>query len=387
MNKLPAVFEQTLDGGGLLVYNYINKKHNRRKERNKNMKKILLPEAGKDMQYYRANLHCHTNISDGRRSPEEIKELYASHGYSVVAYTDHNVFLSHDELNDESFLALHGYEININDPFDFNHPRTQKCHLNLIALDPDNMTQICHHRNKYSNGNSKLYRDKIQFDESLPDYVRVYSPDGVNDVIKKGRDAGFFVTYNHPTWSLESYPDYSRYHGMNAMEIVNYGCIAMGYEDDNGRVYDDLLNQGKRLYCIATDDNHNAHPDDDPLSDSLGGYTMIAAPALEYRAITSALEAGQFYAVQGSCEHTGPEITSLVYEDGKLTVKTNGAWRIRLVTSARCKGKLRAAHDGEELHEACFDINPDEIWFRVVVVDHRGGKAYTNAYFKKDLEA
>ncbi len=351
------------------------------------MKKILLPEAGSGVNYYRANLHCHTTVSDGHKTPEQVKELYASHGYSVVAYTDHNVLLSHEDLNDENFLALNGYEINVNDPFNFNYPRTKKCHLNLIALEPDNLTQICHHRTKYSTGNSKLYRDQVKFDETLSDYVRIYSGDGINDIIEKGREGGFFVTYNHPTWSLESYPDYSNYHGMNAMEIVNFGCVMMGYEDDNGRVYDDLLNQGKQIFCLATDDNHNSHADDSPLSDSLGGYTMIAAPALEYRQITSALENGLFYSVQGTNEHEGPEIRGLEYEDGVLTVKTSDARRIQLVTSARCKGKMKAAREGDVLNEVKFNISADEVWFRVVVTGVEGGKAYTNAYFKKELDA
>ena len=34
------------------------------------MKKYLLPETG---QFYKANLHCHTTVSDGRMTPEEVK--------------------------------------------------------------------------------------------------------------------------------------------------------------------------------------------------------------------------------------------------------------------------------------------------------------------------
>ena len=71
------------------------------------MKKFLLPESG---NYYKANLHCHTNISDGNRTPEEIKSAYKAHGYSIVAYTDHDVFIPHPELCDESFLALNSME-------------------------------------------------------------------------------------------------------------------------------------------------------------------------------------------------------------------------------------------------------------------------------------
>ena len=46
---------------------------------------ILLPEAG----YYKANLHCHTTLSDGEFTPEQIKAAYQEQGYSIVAFTDH----------------------------------------------------------------------------------------------------------------------------------------------------------------------------------------------------------------------------------------------------------------------------------------------------------
>ena len=62
------------------------------------MKKYLLPQTG---QFFKANLHCHTTISDGSMTPEEIKEAYTSHGYSVVAFTDHDVLIPHPELAHE----------------------------------------------------------------------------------------------------------------------------------------------------------------------------------------------------------------------------------------------------------------------------------------------
>ena len=37
------------------------------------MKKYLLPEKG---NFYKANLHAHTNMSDGRDTPEEVKEIF-----------------------------------------------------------------------------------------------------------------------------------------------------------------------------------------------------------------------------------------------------------------------------------------------------------------------
>ena len=62
----------------------------------------FLPESG----YFKANLHCHTTLSDGAFTPEEIKAAYKAQGYSIVAFTDHRKYVHHTELNDESFLAL-----------------------------------------------------------------------------------------------------------------------------------------------------------------------------------------------------------------------------------------------------------------------------------------
>lgn len=65
-------------------------------------KKIsLLPETG---NFYKANLHCHTVISDGKLTPEEVKKAYMEQGYSVVAYTDHRNYQWHKELTYEAIV-------------------------------------------------------------------------------------------------------------------------------------------------------------------------------------------------------------------------------------------------------------------------------------------
>ena len=76
------------------------------------MKKYLLPN---DVNWYRANMHCHTTCSDGSLTPEEVKEAYKNMGYSIVAYTDHEILLDHSYLNDESFLALTSSEYSVNE--------------------------------------------------------------------------------------------------------------------------------------------------------------------------------------------------------------------------------------------------------------------------------
>ena len=343
------------------------------------MKKVLIDES---LGQYRANLHCHTTISDGSKSPEEMKEFYKAHGYSAIAFTDHEAFLTHNDLTDDSFVALNGYELSVSDGWG---PYSKCCHICFVALEPDNDIDVCYHRTQYLWGNAAGYRDKIKFDENQPDFVREYTAEGINRLIKRGRDGGFFVTYNHPTWSLEDYSNYMGYEGMNAMEIVNYGCVAAGYDDDNGHAYDDMLRGGKRIFCVATDDNHNGHPDSSPLCDSFGGCTVILAPRLGYRELTSALERGEFYAVSGTSTHRGPEIKSLVWEDGKVTIKTSAARNICLLTGSR-GSQIKAANDGETITEATFSIAEHETYFRLTVTDREGYKSYTNAYFTDMLK-
>ena len=67
----------------------------------------------KELPQYKANLHAHTTYSDGNFTPLQVKEHYKANGYSAVAFTDHDIFVFHDELKDEGFIPLHGYEMEI----------------------------------------------------------------------------------------------------------------------------------------------------------------------------------------------------------------------------------------------------------------------------------
>lgn len=344
------------------------------------MRKYLLP---KDGTFYKANLHCHSTVSDGGLTPEELKKAYMAEGYSIIAYTDHNVFIHHPELCDENFLPLNGYELDINEPgFEgATYADIKTCHLCYIALEPDNDKIVCWHRSKYrSPVNEGRYSAQTKFDENEPDYERIYNAECINDMIRRGRQAGFFVTYNHPTWSREGFTEYGRYEGMNAMEICNFGCIAVGYDDYNPHEYDEFLHQGKRIYCIATDDNHNHGTPGTRSWDSFGGFTYIKADKLEYRTITKALEEGHFYASQG------PEIRELWFEEGLLHVSCSPAEKIICIAGRR-GGQINWAEEGESVTEATFRVDPKDGYVRVEVIDHHGRPANTNAYFCDELFA
>ena len=254
----------------------------------------------------------------------------------------------------------------------------------MIAKDQSERTDPFFRAGSYRSEKLKPWLDLTDNDMTQPDTKRIYSGEFISEFMRSAHSKGFYSTYNHPVWSLESYPQYSGYANMDAMEMVNYSSVVEGYDDDNGHCYDDLLNQGKRIYAIATDDNHNHQPDDSPRCDSFGGSTVIAAPELTYDALIKALEAGSFYAASGSSTHFGPDIKSIVFEDGRVTIKTSPSRSIQMITATR---SCRAAYPnpGGQTSEATFALVDGEIWFRFVVIDSEGYKSYSNAYFVDTL--
>ncbi len=324
------------------------------------MRKYLLPETGND---YKANLHCHSTISDGRLSVERLREIYKAEGYSIIAFTDHDRLVGHNDLAEPDFLPLNGYEIAVNDQ---NDVVRRTCHFCLIALRPDNLEQVC------------VYPSKYLPEGTEATFERKYNPRAISDMMKKGREAGFFITYNHPCWSQERYPQYMAYEGMHAMEVVNYGCLTTGWDDENDHVYDDMIRGGKRIFCIATDDNHNKYPIGTRDFDSFGGFTVIRAERLEYTTITDALVRGDFYASEG------PAIKELYVEDGEVHITCSPADRIFLSTNTRSAG-MRFDESGEGITHASFKLKDEYTYIRLTVVDGKGRKAFTNAYFTEEL--
>lgn len=322
-------------------------------------KQYLLPSKGR---YYKANLHCHTVLSDGHLTAEEVKQAYMERGYSIVAFTDHRKYAWHRELDQEDFLAIAAYEVDINDfekqAGDFSRLKTY--HLNLYDTKP------------WENGQQKAA-------SILPErrYTDICS---INGYIAKMREMGFLTCYNHPYWSLQTYDDYKDLRGLFAMEIYNHGCEHDGLYGFNPQAYDEMLRTGQRLHCVATDDNHNEYPFADPMCDSFGGFTMIKAERLDYGSIMEALERGDFY------YSMGPELRDVFVEDGELVVKTSPVEKIFVVQEGRhCYKKL--ARPGETLTEARFPLTGKEGYIRVQCRDGRGLHAGTNAYFIDQIPA
>ena len=328
------------------------------------MKKWLLPQQG---EFYKANLHAHTIQSDGQNTPEEVKDIFKSKGYSVVAYTDHNVFLDRSNLCDETFIALNGVELDINGrDFGSGWLIMETCHINFIAKSQDNL-KFPYYNEKYFYANASKYSSLMKKDESTYNYERVYTPQCISEMLLGGQQRGFYTVYNHPTGSLERYPIYSKYENMNAMEIYN------GVWSNDTHVYDDMISLGKKIHCVGGDDSHS-------LDGSGFSWTMIKAERLGYREIMQALEDGNFYASQG------PSIYELYVEDGVINIKTSDAQAIFFSTASRSPGRIyKRAQEGKYLNQATFKVLLESKYVRIIVVGPNGKTPSTNVYYVEDL--
>ena len=333
------------------------------------MEKVLF---GSRKNKYKANMHCHSTLSDGKLSPEELKEYYKSHGYSILAITDHEHLNNNSYLDDEDFLTLTSCEVAIKE---FPKESTLKnfdmkvCHLNFYAKDQKNVNNFFY--NSVYDHFSAVER-RNSFEKPEFDVERIYGAEGINALIKSAIDNGFFVAYNHPRWSLENYREYSKYENLWGVEIFNTSCNRDGIYEYDLNVHDDFWRDGKRIFVTSGDDNHNK------IDDSFGTFVMVEADELKYSKIIDALLKGEFYT------STGPEIIKITVKDNLVTVECSNAKSIFYSTHGRRCSHVTAS-EGEYINTATFEIRDTDIYFRISVVDEFGKRADSQAYFLEEI--
>lgn len=336
--------------------------------RNTENMRVLLD---KNKGFYKANLHTHTHLSDGTASPEEIKAAYKANGYSVVAFTDHEFVTDVSCLTDKDFVALNGCELTVKE-CDTQSTKTngtlKVTHLCLYAQKPTTVTTPCF---------SHLYAKKFINEHSegkfrhVGEYNRVYSPEGISDLIRRSHEAGFLVCYNHPGWSLELDGRYLGYEGLDFVEIFNTGCAQTGFPDDES-VFATMLTEGKKIFCTAADDCHGGGLEY-PKGDAFLGFVMINSDTLSYESVICALKSGNFYA------SSGPKIFSLTLEGNKVTVECDECRKITLFHRGRFSKSIHS--DGDTpITSAAFNLREGADGFRIKIENSEGRCAWTQFY-------
>lgn len=318
--------------------------------------KLGLPE---NCNQYKGNLHSHTINSDGHLTPYESAEMFRTHGYSFVCFSDHERYTDYrKELNRDDFIILPGLEAS----------------ANYFENEGDKRPLKVHHMNGI------LGTKEMENSHTQPKHLEIIPPpcyyhtwNGAkagNELAEKLSSFGMLVTYNHPLWSRVTFPEFADIEGIWALEIFNYNTVNECAEGADTADWDRILRSGRNIYAFASDDNHN----EGKFDDAMGGWIQVFAPKLTQDDIVNALLTGEFYS------SSGPMIYGFGVKDGKAYVRCSECERINFV----CGGFVGAsktfiAHSRDGLRDAEITLTGRETYIRAECIDYAGKCAWTNA--------
>lgn len=300
-------------------------------------------------RFWRGNLHTHSTLSDGALPVDKVVEAYQRVGYDFLQMSEH--FMPH---------------------FDWPVADTRKFHSNNFT------TLIGAELHAPATGVGELWHIVAA---GLP---LDFEPRGENetgaDIARRAAGEGAFISIAHPGWSQLTLEDGLALDVAHSVEIYNTGCDVENDRGDGSYLLDQLLNQGKRLTCNATDDAHFTHGD----LDAFGGWVQVKAQSLDPEELLRALKAGHFYSSQG------PQIYEMSVEGDELRVACSPVNSISLVGgTSRTQTKVgqaicEARLDLSKLDNGWIAATPSK-WLRLVVRDAAGRKAWTNPIWLDEL--
>jgi hypothetical protein len=291
-------------------------------------------------RFWRGNLHTHSNLSDGALAPAAVVEAYKNAGYDFMQLSEH--FIEHFDFpiadtrgfRSNNFTTLLGAELHA--------PETRVGELwHIVAA-------------------------------GLPlDFPRNRPGETGADVALRAREAGAFIGIAHPAWSQLTLEDGLTIGSAHAVEIYNHGCAIENDRGDGWYLLDQMLTGGQRLSAFATDDAHFKTPD------HFGGWVHVKAESLDPDALLKALKLGHYYSSMG------PQIHSIDLTGRDISIACSPADTITVV----CGNSRSVVRNGRAITEASFDLRKLERgwlmrqpspWFRVVVIDQAGRRAWSN---------
>ncbi len=291
----------------------------------------------------KGGLHCHTTRSDGRGSPEEVIRLHDQNGYDFLALTDHRIYNHTNYAPNCPITIIPGMEID--------------------HYLPANGGLRCYHT--VCLGPAKEDGNRFDDGESFPS-GSVESDEEYQPILDSLHAGGNLTMLCHPEWSGTPARYFENLKGNFAMEIWNTGCVLENDMDMDAAYWDDLLDQGKKIYGAATDDGH-------AMNQHCKGWVMVNAEN-NVSDILDALREGKFYS---SC---GPEIYDFYLENDTVVIECSPAAKIRL-HSMKHPTRICRSEDGT-LTRAEFKIKKEDYrYIRITVIDSNGKYAWTNPIF------
>ena len=296
----------------------------------------LLP-AKNSTNYYKGNLHGHSNHSDGALKPDEVINEYKNLGYDFTCLSEHlwkgekfanEVVLDTTNLNENNFIVIPSAELHCKGK---KYVKNELWHIVANGLSVD----------------FKCANDE----ERAP------------EMIQRAIDSGAFVTIAHPEWYKLTFDECMSVSHAHGVEIYNHSCHIEAARGFGTATADYLLEENKKIFLTATDDSHFRMPD------AGGGWVMVASDDLNEKSILGSLKMGKYYS------STGVDIIKFEMQNNLLKVVSSPAEHITLVG----QGARSLSVNGNNITEAIFDLNNIETnWFRVTIIDNFGRFAWSN---------
>ena len=307
----------------------------------------LLAPFSSPGRFWRGNLHTHSTLSDGALEPRAVVDAYKNAGYDFMQLSEHFIGNFDFPLADtrsfrsNSFTTLIGAELHA--------PETavgELWHIVAAGL-------------------------PLDFPKNLDNETGAH-------IAARAKEAGAFIGIAHPAWSQLTIEDGRSIESAHAVEIYNHGCAVENDRGDGWYLADQMLTEGKRLTAFATDDAHFKSPD------YFGGWVHVKAESLDPEALLSSLKAGAYYSSMG------PQLHAIEMNGKEISISCSPVDTITVL----CGTSRTALRTGRAITEASFDLSKLEKgwllkktspWFRVVVIDNGGKRAWSNPIWWDEL--
>ena len=294
-------------------------------------------------KFFKGNLHGHSNKSDGKLTPEEVCRIYIEKGYNFISITDH-------------FLGMFDYPITI--------PKSKIKNFTVIPG-----TEL--HTSKMENGElwhvlALGLNDKFK-PPNQPNFLINAQSENIESLISRLFKSGAFVSLTHPEWNGMTFQDTRKIKEVHAIEIYNHGCAIECDRGSGVAVLDQILNHGKNVNIIATDDSH-FHIDD-----ASGGWVMVKSEINSEESLLEALKNGHYYSSQG------PDFKNIKVQEGRLEVLCSPVEKI--IVSGY--GSATTYKHKSNMESALFNLAllPQKKWLRITIIDKKGNRAWTNPIY------
>lgn len=286
-------------------------------------------------RFWRGNLHSHSTLSDGNKSPEQVCQLYREAGYDFISLTDH-------------FMEKYSFPL-----------------ADTRAYRNGGFTTIL---------GAELHTDQTEFGSvwhilanGLPlDFAPPTPDESAAHLAARALEAGAFVSVAHPHWYALTEQDIESLGLVDAIEIYNGVAIDANDRADSWYLADVMLGRGHRYAVCATDDYHGK----EFRSDFMRGWVWVKSETLTPESLLAALKAGAYYS------STGPQIFDVQVISGqKAYIRCSPVDRI-LITGKASAGSQAYGHG---ITEAEIDLRHlQSPYCRVTVRDSYGERAWSN---------